>query len=354
MIRVLRSFLMPLSMVWWLVAVLKRALYQGGVLTRYESPLPSIVVGNLSMGGTGKTPISGHLIQMLVKEGYKVAYLSRGYGRKTKGLYQVLSSAAPDQVGDEALMIKIQHPDVDVWVCENRVIGMQHIEQDTQAEVVVLDDAFQHLRFKAGFYMLLSTAQNPFFKDWLFPAGTLREPRRAVRYADAVIFTKYVAGTERFDKTASAIQNIAAPTFYTGVAYSYELQEVYGQSTLPVDSSTPVLAFSAIAINEDFFQAVKARFHLVGQQGFRDHHTFSLEDLQVVKAHFEQLKEQFPNLIILTTEKDAARLQTLDGAREFDLIPLFYWSITPKFLANSQEQFDRLILDYVESNKRSS
>lgn len=355
MMQALKWLLFPLSIIWYLVAVTKRALYHSGVFTRYESKLPSIVVGNLSMGGTGKTPISGHIIDMLSKRGLRVAYLSRGYGRRSKGLKEVLVSSSSEEVGDEALMIKRRHPSISVWVCENRVVGMKHLENQDQLQVVVLDDAFQHLRFKAGFYLMLSTAQNPFFKDSLFPLGTLREPRWASRYANAVLFTKCPPPSDPFWPRLNAqAEMMRQAVFFSGITYSYELREVFGEGSMPIDSAKPVFAFSAIARNQDFFQAVQDRFQLVDRRGFRDHYNYSAQDLKELQSRFEELKKQHSDLIILTTEKDAARLRTLDGAREFLQLTLFSWSIEPKFLMNGQDRFDQLILDYVERNKRSS
>lgn len=334
----------------------KRALYSFGFKQRYEASIPTIVVGNLSMGGTGKTPISSYLIELLHAEGKRVAYLSRGYGRRSKGLREVLVSSAPQEVGDEALMIKNRYKEVSAWVCENRVEGLKHIENHTDTEVVVLDDAYQHLQFKAGFYLLLSTVRAPFFNDWVFPVGMLREPRNAAAHANAIIFTKANSSMNEASKLDGYKRPFTAsiPHFFTGLSYSYEIAEVFGEARLPIDAETPVFAFSAIARNEDFFESVSGRFSLIEQMGFRDHHTYTKEDISSIRARFEVLRKEYVNLIILTTEKDAARLRTLDGAREFDLIPLFYWSISPKFLLNSKTSFDLLITDYVKRNKRSS
>jgi len=334
----------------------KRALYHSGIKQRYTSSLPTIVVGNLSMGGTGKTPISSYLIELLLSEGKKVAYLSRGYGRESKGLKEVVASSKSQEVGDEALMIKNRYQSISAWVCENRVEGVKHIEVNTDAEVVVLDDAYQHLQFRAGFYLLLSTVRSPFFKDWIFPSGMLREPRREASQADAIIFTKASDSLVQSLLPDQYKQSYTAliPHFFTGLSYSYEITEVFGQSTLPIDAETPVFTFSAIARNADFFEAVSGRFSLVEQMGFRDHHSYTKEDFVEIKARFQALKKEFGNLIILTTEKDAARLRTLDGASELDLIPLFYWSISPKFLLNSKTSFDSLITNYVKRDKRSS
>jgi tetraacyldisaccharide 4'-kinase len=322
----LRIILSPLAPFWWLFAVVKRWIYKMGIKKRYQSGLTTLVVGNLSMGGTGKTPFSIFLIEQLLKRDIQVAYLSRGYGRKTKGLQKVGLDSQPEEVGDEALMVKMRFPEADVVVCENRKEGLQFLESSSMSRVVVMDDAFQHLRIKADHYFLLTTYEKPFFKDFIIPLGTLREPRFFAKAADSVVVTKTPMGfslaemgkLNKGQKKYSDLESSSA-----SVRYSDKLKAVFDSQTIDIHK-TKAIGFAGIAHAASFESKLKENYHLVDFTAFGDHHEYTASDFKLIANSFEKNNSIE---IVLTTEKDAARLQTLKAKKALGHLPLFYWPI---------------------------
>jgi len=327
--------------------VSKRWCYSSGLLKAYKSPLHTVVIGNLSMGGTGKTPFAIYLIESFIEQKAKVAYLSRGYGRSSKGLRVVEGDSNVSDAGDEAITVKMRFPSLDVVVCENRREGLEYIKEATDASVVIMDDAFQHMRVKAEFYFLLTTYEKPFYRDSVFPLGTLREPRRFAKTAQSIVVTKCPDGLEAESKSRieNKIKNYSEQSvLFSQINYATVLYAVSGVSGMPLTQVGAAIAFAGTASNEIFFKQVGRQFQLLDQLSFADHHNYSLSDIRRIKKMFEGVSFSGPgDLIILTTEKDAARLRTKAFEQEFGTIPLFYWPINAGFDNQSKNKIDKIV-----------
>lgn len=371
-----RFLLSPLAPFWWLFAALKRWAHSAGIKKRYQSSLSTLVVGNLSMGGTGKTPFSIYLIEKLKSQEIEVAYLSRGYGRKTKGLLKVAVDSKVSTVGDEALMVKIRFPEIDVVVCENRKEGLQFLEKSSLCRVVVMDDAFQHLRIKAHHYFMLSTYQKPFYKDFIFPLGNLREPRRFAKVANTVVITKCPKDLRQAEKEhinekqkRFSLKGCA----FISIKYANQLYSVFGNNPINANQVEKVVAFSGIASAHTFLKKLEENFELLDSIEFSDHHVFTVDDFSQIEKklslaekmcqkniveHKKSVEEKKvseldvslgstkQNLVaLITTEKDAARLQTPEAKKVFSALPLFYWPINLAPDAKINKEIDQLIKD---------
>lgn len=270
--------------------------YDLGILKSTAFDIPIISVGNLAVGGSGKTPMVEYLIREL-KQDYKIATLSRGYGRDTKGFLWVENYLLPSQTGDEPLQIKRKFNNIAVAVCEDRVAGVNQILKDKpETNLILLDDAFQHRAIKPSVQLLLSTCAKPFYRDWLMPSGRLRESRSGAKRADAIIYTKCEGKL-----LPSTWQD--KKTFYSEI--SYPSSGVEG----------PVFGFSALADNSVFQSYLESTSDLVGFRNFADHHSFT-------KADIESLKAVSKDATLVCTEKDSVKLASLDTNLKFRYISI--------------------------------
>jgi tetraacyldisaccharide 4'-kinase len=221
-VSILSYFLFPFSILYGVITWVRNAFYDFKFLKSKEHPIKLIVVGNLSMGGTGKSPVTLYLSNLLI-EHFKVAILSRGYGRKTKGYRQVDVNSLASDVGDEPLMFKsISGDKIQVAVCEDRNEGVEKIQVDfPKTDLVLLDDAFQHRKIKAGFSILLTTFDNPFFRDFVVPFGSLREFRNGVSRANVLLVTKCPVNISTNDKIdfQKNLEKYKKPVFYSRIKY---------------------------------------------------------------------------------------------------------------------------------------
>ena len=296
-----KKALIPFQILFAGGVMLRKKLYATGIIPSYAAPIPTIVVGNLATGGTGKTPMVDFLLRHFSKK-KEIGMLSRGYGRKSKGFLAVHSNAPSSEVGDEPLMLAQKHPEVFIAVCENRPKGViQMLQQKPSLAAIFLDDALQHLALQPTFKIVLTTYNRPWFSDRLIPVGNLREPATAAQQADVVIVTKCPASLDEEIKNAYKTKLGVAPQqklFFTTLEYD---THVRGAAEIPLDEfiKTPFVLLTGIAspsLLVDFLKRQGADFtHL----SFPDHHDFSKKEITSIKAM------QKP---ILTTEKDAVRL----------------------------------------------
>lgn len=291
--------LWPLSQIYRLVMAVRAWAYRQQHLPSSSSSLPSIVLGNLSMGGTGKTPHTEYLLRHF--EARPLAVLSRGYGRKTKGLLPVERRGRPVDFGDEPLQMARKFPKINFWVGEKRAEAMVAIAKSAKApQLVLLDDAYQHLAFRADFYLLLTTFQKPFFRDWVLPAGTLREGRQAASRAHAIVVTK--CPTLSPEEQAALRQKIAgyskAPVYFSRLQQSPPKNQ--GRSLPP---GQPVVLLSALAQAQSLADYLAEHYHLVAHQAYRDHHLFSASEIQKARTEAQAHKA-----VLVVSEKDAVRL----------------------------------------------
>lgn len=345
-----RYLLFPISGIYGLITVMRNGLYDARIFKSSSFDMPVICVGNLSMGGTGKTPHTEYLIRLLQDE-YNVATLSRGYGRRTSEFILAGENDNATTIGDEPFQYFRKFKNIKVAVEKKRVLGVLFIlNQAEDVEVVVLDDAFQHRALKAGFNILLTDYNRPYFYDVLLPMGELRELRKGSGRADIIIVTKC---PDQLDEQAMAeIKNkidlnpdhiFFTKTVYKRIYSAYSNQDLQGSI-----NQYEVLLVTGIAKPEP----IENYLH---QQGvnfkpihFGDHHKFKKKDVQNISKKFDTFTDS--KKIILTTEKDFSRMLLIP---EFAAMPIYCLEIQIEFL-NERKLFDDKILAYVRTNQRDS
>ena len=350
--------LSPLSLLWGLIVWLRGKLFDWGCLPSRSFPLPVICVGNLAVGGTGKTPHVEHILRLLHAHGYRVAMLSRGYGRKTKGYVLAHDRHTAEDIGDEPLQIRRNCPFATVAVCERRVEGIERLLQLTPApQVVVLDDAYQHRYVRAGFNVLLTAASRLYTADHLLPWGRLREPAGAARRAQAIIVTKCPPDSRPALKVLPG-QKLFYSCICYGTPQSWKApqsayQNAASADTTPSFAGQKVLLVTGIAHPEPLIRHVEAcGAASVDALSFPDHHAFSRRDAELINSSYGQSAAT----CVLTTQKDATRLQAIQKWLSPGLINhLLVQPITVKLEAapETSSDFNQIILQYVDSHTRN-
>lgn len=329
-------------------------MYNHGILKTRSYDLPVICVGNLTVGGTGKTPHTEYLIRLLQREGYKVAVLSRGYKRKTQGFVLATATSTAADIGDEPYQMKSKFPNLIVAVDADRCEGVERLMNDKETadvDVVLLDDAFQHRRMKAGLNIVLVDSNRPIDKDYLLPAGRLRENAGGLKRADVVIVTKLNGELEE----ASVRQyrerlHIQDPQqlFFTRFRYGDLYQD---ENIIPLSQLNQyrVLMVTGIADATPMEQMLRELTDVTTIQ-FGDHHAFSQQDYECIEAVYQQLPDDKPSIVV-TTEKDKARLDLnqLTIKKKVYTLP-----IEVEVLQQAETIFNQQILDYVRKNSRNS
>ncbi len=299
-----RYLLYPFGLIYGLILAARNKIFDLGLIRPIEFDIPVIGIGNLEVGGSGKTPHIVYLIDLL-KDEYNVAVLSRGYGRKTKGFVDVTTSSVSQDVGDESLMIKKKFPDIAVTVCENRPLGIAQMLQHYPAtDVVLLDDAFQHRYIKPGFSILLSSYGKPFFMDLVLPAGNLREFRYGYKRADLVVFSKSPSDRSKAQTTLyrSKTRSGTIKTTFTSLKYTDPIL-VNGPETEPVNA----VVVTGIANPVPLMKHLDERFAVIKHLKFGDHHRFNTSD---VREMVRWLGKVSP-CVMITTAKDWVKLEPL-------------------------------------------
>jgi len=344
----LRLLLLPFSILFGAIAALRNLCYDLGVLKSFSSPIPTIVIGNLSTGGTGKTPHVEVLFNLL-RNNYKVAILSRGYGRKTKGFILVNSTHSSQDVGDEPRQYKQKFGNNSiVSVCEKRVDGVKQLLRiNPELDVILLDDAFQHRALKGGYQILLSEFNKPFFRDFPLPAGNLREFAFGRKRADMCVFTKcpQTISSGIKSKYARKFSN-TKPVFFSKIAYS---NFIALNPTHQFQDIKRLILVTGIANPKPLISYCESSFEVINMP-FNDHHDFSVADILKIHEIFGNFTDG--KCAIVTTEKDAMRLSSGELKLLTNDFPWFMLPISIEIEAN--EQFEKEIIHYVESNKRSS
>lgn len=313
-----RLLLLPVSWLYGGITWLRNKAFDLGWRRVFSIPGKSIVVGNLSVGGTGKTPHVSWLSDRLKSE-FSVGVLSRGYGRKTRGFRWVDLSSSAEQVGDEPLSYVHQHhSDIRVAVCERRASGVQRMQAEYRFDVLILDDAYQHRAVRAGMNVLLSDFNEPFFRDRPLPAGNLREFRSGKHRADYLIFTKCPENITDQQK-ADYVTRAGFPAnkvLFSHIQYG-ALQPILGSSPEKIEH---ILLVTGIANPQPLWDQL-AKMHHVELIQFPDHHAFSEQDIAQIHKKFDTFADR--NKIIATTEKDWMRLISFKEHIERMQWPLF-------------------------------
>lgn len=356
MFRHLRYLLLPFAWLYGLVVMGRNLLFDAGVLRSRRFPLPVIAVGNLAVGGTGKTPHTEYLLRLL--SDFRVAMLSRGYGRRTVGFALAADGGRASDIGDEPAQMHRKFPEVVVAVDENRCEGIDILmrERNRPIEVVVLDDAFQHRYVRAGMNLLLTDYHRRFTHDFLMPVGRLREPASGKKRADIIIVTKCPENLSvdeavqiRREIAPQAGRRIFFTTFGYGRAYP-----LFPQTATVSEQSlvgNPVLLITGIAKPEPLRRHLCQTAASVAELSFPDHHNFSSIDLRRMSEALTSLPRE---AVAVTTEKDAERLVEMSGLDNRLRQRLLVQPVEVRFLFGQQEEFNQTILDYVAKDTRNS
>jgi len=311
-----------------------------------------ICVGNLSVGGTGKSPMVEYLVLHL-KNSFKVATLSRGYKRKTKGYALASDETTAIDIGDEPMQFHMKFPDVPIAVGEERIVAIPQLLHDKpQTEVIILDDAFQHRAINAGLNILLTDYGNLFTRDFFLPTGDLRDLRSSYKRAQIIVVTKCPSDLRRedADDLVKEIKPLSyQKVFFTCISYgsSYHITK---HDFRFIDDQTEVLLVTGIANPRPLKNYLEERIGSYYMMHYNDHHIFSIDDWKDIKKRFNSIEAE--KKIILTTEKDAMRL--LKYRHEIAGMPFYVIPIEHRFLFHQDTEFNDEVTTFIENFKQPS
>lgn len=351
-----KIILFPFAWIYGLIIHIRHRLFDLGILKSELFPIPVIGLGNISLGGTGKTPFVEYIIRLLIND-YKIATLSRGYGRKTKNFLIGNQFSKYQDVGDEPMQyIKKFGNKITVSVDEKRRTGIKALlENDNKLDIILLDDAFQHRYVKPGLSILLTEYHNIYSDDYLLPVGRLRDTKKAAKRADIIVVTK----TDRVLSpiVRADIETRLKPDKYQKLFFSYlrygKLKVLPGLNEYEIPSKLgTVILFTGIAYSYPLKDHLYKKCTNLQIIDFPDHHVFKRKDLQHIRKMYDDAFTQ--KKIVVTTEKDAMRLINSPYLSELTSVPVFYIPVEVKLHKGDEEIFNEQILNYVYENKRDS
>jgi len=350
----IKLLLTPFALLYGIGVGLRNMAYNLGVFTSKSFDIPVVCIGNLSAGGTGKTPHTEYLIRLL-KDNFQVATLSRGYGRKTKNYILATTTSSHTEIGDEPKQFKTKFPEIPVAVDANRVEGIENLLKDEpQLDIILLDDAFQHRAVKPEFSILLTTYSDLFIHDYLLPVGRLREWQSGYKRADIIIVTKCPEILSPLDRRA--IKDDLKPLSYQSVYFSYfaygDLQpaEPAQHPTIKLSSHKKVFLFTGIASTGPLKEYLSDKQVHFEHKSFPDHHSFTVDDIASIINEFNA-HNLHQDTILVTTEKDFMRIKHTEHENAFKGLPLYYLPIEVRFHGNDGNELNGQILDYVKKNQ---
>jgi len=360
MIHFKSILLYPLSLLYGLITGIRNFLYDSGILHSEEFHFPVICVGNITVGGTGKTPHTEYIAGLL-RENFKVATLSRGYKRKTHD-FRIASSETPvSEIGDEPMQIFHNFPDILVTVDKNRVHGVKKILQEyPETEVIILDDGFQHRTITPGFSILLSDYDRLFIRDHMLPYGNLRENKGNMRRADMILITKSPENispiqrrliVKEIDK--SPHQNLYFTTFrYKAPVHVFENIIEGTQPEFTECDKCSIVLITGIANPRPLIEYLQKTYGEIIHLSYPDHYNYNEKDLINFSSAFNNLRSV--RKYLFTTEKDAIRLREFANIAEPVRSAFFYIPVEIYFLNEDKDEFDNLIINYVRKNHRNN
>ena len=345
-----RILLFPLAIIYWLIILIRNKLYDKKIIDSASFGLPLICVGNLSVGGTGKSPMVELLVRNL-KDEFKIATLSRGYKRKTKGYALANEYSSALEIGDEPMQFKIKFPDVPVAVGEERLDAISqllHDKPDTQC--IILDDAFQHRSIKAGLNILLTDHNNLFTRDFYLPTGDLRDLKSSYKRAEVIVVTKCdptMDEGERIEITNEIRPLQHQHIFFAANIYG-ELYHIISKERITRSlAGTEVLLVTGIANPQPLKELLADHAETFYMLHYPDHHIFTIDDWKDIKKRFDKMDAK--EKIILTTEKDAVRLAKF--GEQLKDVPLYVIPLEHHFLFNEREKFLALVKSFINDFK---
>jgi tetraacyldisaccharide 4'-kinase len=344
----------PFAVIYGIITSIRNLLYDWKFLKSKSVDLHTICVGNLAVGGTGKTPHVEYLINLLQND-YKIAILSRGYKRKTSGFIHASTTSSAFDIGDEPLQYKSKNPQLDVCVDANRVNGIKKmLEFQDPPRLVILDDAFQHRALNCELKIVISEYNNLYLNDCMMPAGYLRESKKGIRRADIIIVSKTPDKTTAIEirNTIKDLKPLAHQhLFFTWLKYG-ELKGFQNPKdtidTLNDLFRYRIIVFTGIGNPEPMVTYLKEYSSDVKHLQYPDHHQFTLQDIADVRTQLDAIEGG--NKVVVTTEKDAMRLQGTDLQDIANTLPLYVLPIEVDFKDKTQE-FNETIINYVRTNK---
>ena len=353
----INEWLTPLSWIYGMAVGLRNQCFELGILKSRSFDTPVISVGNITVGGAGKTPHVEYLIRLL-QDKVKVAVLSRGYKRKSRGFLLADDETPVEQIGDEPFQMKQKFENVYVAVDRDRCRGIEMLTQNEttkDTDVILLDDAFQHRYVKPGVNILLIDYHRLIIYDKLLPAGRLREKKEEKSRADVVIITKCPNDLKAIDyRVLTKAMNLYPyqDLFFTTLEYC-NLRQLFGDNVLQLDALADknILLLTGIASPKQMEVDLKPKCKTINSMAYPDHHRYSKVDVRKINETFCNL--QTPKIIV-TTEKDATRLQATEGLSEEVKENLYILPIRIKFMLDQEETFNEKILSYVRKNSRNS
>ncbi len=297
-----KFLLFPLALLFNAITKVRNYCYDHQFFKTYQSTLKTVGIGNLQVGGSGKTPFTAWLFNEF-KSDYKIGILSRGYGRKTKGLIHANQTSSAQTIGDEPFWYLQHLPEVEVVVAEKRKLGLQYYEK-SKVELVLLDDAFQHRAVQLDVQIVLTEYGNLYFNDTLLPVGRLRESINGINRANIIVVTK-CPPTMGLDEKQQLIQKINSSkhqsVFFTCIQYQ-TIRSIKGSANLSELNVQKVIALSSIANPQLFINELKSQFSQVEAKSFPDHFNYSVKEIAML---IDSLDAQ---TIVITTEKDESKL----------------------------------------------
>ena len=345
-----RVLLLPFAILFWLAVAIRNWMYDKKILRSTSFGLPLICVGNLSVGGTGKSPMVEYLVLQL-KSRFKVATLSRGYKRKTRGYALANERTTAIDIGDEPMQFFLKFPDVPIAVGEERLDAIPQLLHDhPETQAIILDDAFQHRTIDAGLNIILTDYNNLFTRDFFLPTGDLRDQRRSYKRAQLIVVTKAPASLSQADRDAIIKEIHPLPhqkVFFSTISYGTPYH-ITKHDFCFINDKTEILLVTGIANPKPLKSYLEERVGTYYMMAYPDHHIFTLVDWRDIKKRFEAIEAG--KKIILTTEKDAMRLVKFKS--EIDGMPFYVLPIEHKFLFHQENEFNIEVIHFIQNFKQ--
>ena len=337
--------LMPLSIIYGLISSLRNFIFDIGIFNSKKFNIPIICVGNLSVGGNGKTPHVNYLANTLKKK-YNVAIISRGYKRKNYNFLYVETNSNVKDVGDEPLMLKQRNPEAIVVVCGNRTKAIDKlIKEHPEIDIILLDDGYQHRWVNSGLNLLLTNIHKPFYKDYLLPYGDLRESKKQCKRADYLVITNShkVDNILKNEIISNVSKYYKKEMFFSGVKYQKPIG-LFNNDILDNITKRKIVLVTGIADSIELKNYLNKETEIIKHFEFADHHNYNKEDIMDILSYYKSLKDI--KKLILTTEKDRVKLiQHESLLKDFEI---YFLPIDVE--VNKKEEFEKILLDYVRTN----
>ena len=343
----MRFLLFPFSFIYGFIVTVRNFLFNWNVFKSKSYNIPIICVGNITAGGTGKTPHTEYILELLSDK--KTAVVSRGYGRKSSGLIWVETESDSEKVGDEPLQIKQNFPNTTVVVSENRRLGIEEIlKKYPETEVILMDDGFQHKWVKAGLNIILNNYNYPIYSDYLLPYGTLREQKSEIQRANIIITSKCPKNLNPTERQGILNQlNLFSnqQSYFSHINYE-NWKSVFTDEEIDIHENYNITLVTSIANTENLKQYLEETGNKIKQISFPDHHNFTANNIKDILSEYNSSISD--KNIILTTEKDKVKL--LKYKEHFEGVELYFSPI--KINIHNSEEFKNEIINYVTKHKR--